>query len=398
MFMFRADGNPEIGAGHIMRCLSIADATVGVGKRVRAVPAVDAEGRAQAAAVSSAEERAQAGAVSVPSIFVTADENFSSIITGRGHEVAVLDTDYSDMEEELEAGQFQNLIRKCRPTALIVDSYYVTYRYLLALKKLCNEMECCLVYIDDVLAFPYPVDCLINYNIYGPDKKKEYERMYLEAMGTSSGSCPRFLLGPDFAPLRAEFGNLPDRIVNRQAKNIFISTGGGDCEHFSMRMAEEIIKKGLFVRFRFHLIIGAMNEDFPIIREMTDGIPNIMLYHNVTNIQEIMSSCDVAVSAAGSTLYELCATQTPVITYILADNQIPGAEGFERHGVLKCAGDIRKSGAEKLAADVMEAAVRMADDYEERLRVSSAQKRIVDGNGAERIGLWLKDQITFNKE
>lgn len=259
-------------------------------------------------------------------------------------------------------------------------------------------MECCLVYIDDVLAFPYPVDCLINYNIYGPDRKKEYEEMYLEAMGTLSGSCPHFLLGPDFAPLRAEFGNLPDRTVSHQAKNIFISTGGGDCEHFSMRMAEDIIKKGLFARFHFQLIIGAMNQDFPVIREMTDNLPNITLYHNVTNMKEIMSSCDVAVSAAGSTLYELCATQTPVITYILADNQIPGAEGFERHGVLKCVGDIRESGAEKLASDVMEAAVRMADDYEERLRISSAQKRIVDGNGAERLVLYLKDQIISNKE
>lgn len=65
MFMFRADGNPEIGAGHIMRCLSIADA---------------------AAAASSS------------CVFVTADENFSSMIIGRGHEAVVLNTDYSYME------------------------------------------------------------------------------------------------------------------------------------------------------------------------------------------------------------------------------------------------------------------------------------------------------------
>lgn len=206
---------------------------------------------------------------------------------------------------------------------------------------------------------------------------------HLEA--PEADDCPHLLLGPDFAPLRIEFSSLPDRAVNVRAENIFVSTGGGDCEHLSMRLTEYIIKNNSLARFHFHIIIGAMNQDLSIIQSMADDISNITLHYNVTNMQEIMSACDVAVSAAGSTLYELCATQTPVFTYILADNQIPGAEGFERHGVLKCAGDIRKAGAEKLAADVMEAAVRLADNYEERMRIASAQKRGVDGNGAERI-------------
>lgn len=385
MFIFRADGNPETGAGHIMRCLSIADA---------------------------------AAAEFVPCMFVTADGNFSATITERGHEAVILDTDYSYMEGELEKEQFQNIIKKYRPTALIVDSYFVTCRYLLVLKKLCKEINCRLVYIDDVLAFPYPVDCLINYNIYGPDKRTEYERMYLEAVNgpekeqspgsekicnleepfnssltfkALSGCCPCFLLGPEFAPLRAEFSNLPDRMVNCQAKNVLISTGGGDCEHLSIRLTEYIIKDSSLARFHFHLIIGTMNQDLSVIQKMADSIPNITLHYNVTDMQHLMSSCDVAISAAGSTLYELCAAQTPVITYILADNQVSGAEGFERHGVLKCAGDIRVVGAEKLAADVIKAAVGLADDYEERVRISSAQKRLLDGNGAERIIRSLKE-------
>lgn len=35
------------------------------------------------------------------------------------------------------------------------------------------------------------------------------------------------------------------------------------------------------------------------------------------------------ISAASSTLYELCAMQTPTITYIFADNQVLVAKGFE---------------------------------------------------------------------
>lgn len=38
-------------------------------------------------------------------------------------------------------------------------------------------------------------------------------------------------------------------------------------------------------------------------------------------MSELMQQCDMAVSAAGSTLYELCACGMPTITYVLADNQ-----------------------------------------------------------------------------
>ena len=51
------------------------------------------------------------------------------------------------------------------------------------------------------------------------------------------------------------------------------------------------------------------------------------------------------------TLYELCATQTPAITYILADNQILGAEGFERYGILKNIGDVRVKGCVTVVYD-----------------------------------------------
>lgn len=353
MFLFRADGNPNIGAGHIMRCLSIADAAFAVG---------------------------------IPCLFVMADEIFVSTIAGRGHQAAVLDTDYSCMEEELKRGLFERIIRERHPSALIVDSYFVTYQYLLSLKKLCNEISCKLIYLDDVLAFPYPSDYLVNYNIYGPDKEMEYENMYF---GAAKEEVPRFLLGTAFTPLRAEFQNLPHRRVKQQAKDIFLSTGGSDPEHMGLKLVEYIRsctdESRRLDKFHFHLVIGGLNQDMDRIRKIAQGISNITLPCNVIYMQKLMSSCDVAVSAAGSTLYELCATQTPVITYILADNQIPGATGFEKHNVLTCCGDVRLEGAGKMARNVIEAAVQLADNYEERVRIASAQKRIVDGKGAGRI-------------
>ena len=343
MFFFRADGNPAIGAGHVMRCLSIA------------------------------------GAANEPCMFVTADSFFYDMIVSKGHQVFVMHTDYRRMEQELS--QLLALIRKQQPSVLFVDSYYVTSFYLSALQKACEHISCALVYIDDVLSFPYPCNILLNYNIYGPDKKQTYENMYR----TADIRPPRLLLGPSYAPLRSEFQNLPERIVNPEARHILISTGGSDPEHIARDLAAYIADHSdCLEQLVFHFIIGAMNEDQELIRQLAASSPNIILHVNVNNMGELMRRSDLAVSAAGSTLYELCATQTPTITYVLADNQLPGAEGFERHGILRCVGDVRKLG-NRLPERLIDEALLLAKCYDERAEIAHRQRAVVDGNGAEHV-------------
>ncbi len=344
--LFRADGNPKIGSGHIMRCLSIADAARKQGQRC---------------------------------LFVMADGNFAQTVEKNGHEVLVLQTDYTDMFSE--SGRMQKLIRRHRPAALVVDSYQVTPAYLAALQESCQAENSVLVYIDDVMAFPYPCGLLLNYNIYGPAQESRYRALYQ----TAEIAPPRFLLGTAYAPLRAEFQNLPDRRVRRQAQNILISTGGSDPEHVSLKLARCIIQKQeSFQAFAFHFVIGAMNPDREELEGLAASHPFLILHSNVSHMQPLMSACDVAVSAAGSTLYELCATQTPAVTYILADNQIPGADGFAGRQLLRCAGDIRVLG-EDLAGIVLKEAVNLAGDYDKRVQTAERQKAVVDGAGAFRV-------------
>lgn len=340
--MFRADANPSIGFGHIMRCLSIADAVASLHQEV---------------------------------LFIFADNAVQELVADRGYPSIVLGTSYRDLEGEAE--KISSIIAEKKPDALVVDSYFVTERYLKALLDTCRSAGCRLVYMDDVLAFPYPCDVLLNYNIYALDA--DYKGLYQGAE-----EVPAFLLGTEFAPLRREFQNLPPRMVRRQGRDILISTGGSDCEHITLALIEEIRKRAVG-ELTFHLIIGAMNEDKELISDMAMACPNIVLHENVKNMSALMQACDVAISAAGSTLYELCATQTPTITYILADNQIPGAKSFENHGVLQCAGDVRLLGTQKLAERLLESAVELCGDYSKRCQIAEKMSKVVDGRGAKRI-------------
>lgn len=343
MILFRVDANPTIGFGHIMRCLSIADAAASLNQQV---------------------------------FFILADDTVRELVVNRGYPSIVLGRAYHDLEGEVEKVSF--IIAEKKACALVVDSYFVTEWYLNALLDICRSVGCRLIYIDDVLAFPYPCDVLLNYNIYAPEA--DYKGLY-----QSAEEVPDFLLlGTLFTPLRREFQNLAPRVVRRQGRNIFISTGGSDFEHITLEFIEEI-RKRTGGKFTFHIIIGAMNEDKELIYDKAKSCPNMVLHERVKNMSDLMQICDVAISAAGSTLYELCATQTPTITYILADNQVSGAESFEHRKVLQCAGDVRRLGTQRLVKRLLELADKLCDDYCERCRIVRQMSEVVDARGAERI-------------
>lgn len=349
MVVFRADGNKYIGSGHIMRCISIAD---------------------------------RAALHGLESVFVTAGSEFSHIITSHGHKNKVMNTEYNHMEQEADP-LFSAMNEIESLEAVFVDSYQVTSQYLNRLWEFCKAKSAKLVYIDDILSFAYPCDVLVNYNIYGPDSN--YAALY-EGFG-----APFMLLGTSYVPLRAEFQDLPARNVRKKGREVLISTGGADFEHIGIQILREILMRGesLF-DYNFHFIIGAMNEDANEMRRLvkqyvTSGNEHIVLHSNVAHMQRLMSEVDVCVSAAGSTLYELCATNTPTITYVLADNQIPAADGFSRHGVLENIGDVRILDVPRLSRLLVDSAVELCNDFERRTRIASKMSAVVDGKGAKRI-------------
>lgn len=337
MILFRADGNANIGMGHIMRCLSIADA--------------------------AAEQGTEC-------LFVTADETVTGQIRERGYRCEALGTDYKAMDTELP--RMEVLLLHEQPTCVVVDSYYVTSNYLQQLKKYAE-----IAYIDDTASFAYPVDVLLNYNIYGEDV--DYESLYRKA----GQLLPKMLLGPTFAPLRKEFRDMQGRVIKKCAADVFVSTGGSDPRHIAFGLAKEIEKRQIS-DMRFHFVLGALNQDMMAIGHIAEQCGSIVVHHGVKRMSELMRSCDLAISAAGSTLYELCATQTPTVTYILADNQQPGAEGFARRGILRCAGDWREL-RDGLFEKLLNTAEELANDYAERKRIAETMGSVVDGNGAARV-------------
>ena len=330
MILIRADANETIGAGHVMRCLSVARALADSGETVR---------------------------------FVTADHKADGMIRRGGFESLCLDSDW----RALEAEGLEEVIRAARPDRLLIDSYQVTEAYMRAVSALVPT-----AYLDDLNRETWKTDLLINYNIFADG----WDYSGYKVSGT------RVLTGPECAPLRKEFRGLgPHRC--RETKDVLVSTGGSDPLGLAEQIEKEICPGN--PEIRFHFVIGALNPNLEKLRKAAGG--NVILHVNEQWMAALMTECDMAVSAAGSTLYELCAAGTPTVTYTMADNQMPAAEAFAKRGLMLNAGDCRNKAG--FIGQLEECIRQLARDREKRESFSAGMQKVVDGKGAERIAAAL---------
>ena len=334
MILIRADGNPELGLGHIMRCLSISEAAKQLGYE---------------------------------SCFVCADDNFERIISEKGYKCYVLNTDYTDMESEVS--QFEKIIDSVAPTHIIVDSYYVTAAYF---EFLHNKSK--IVYIDDLVESAYPIDILVNYNIFATDN--DYEKLYSD----SSYPVPRLILGTQYVPLRREFQGIVASKIKKFVCNILISPGGTDPGNTAFRIINALKADTLFNNVNFHFIIGKLNPYKDLMIEQAQSISNVYIHTDIVQMSELMLECDMAISAGGVTLYELCACGLPTITYILADNQIKITTEFEKRGIMLSVGDCGNNCT--FVTELFAKVNQLKDDYEYRETLSQKSQNSVNTYGA----------------
>lgn len=328
MILIRADANEKIGTGHVMRCLSIARAFIDNGNKV---------------------------------IFVTADHRGDGLIAEQGFETICLDSDWTDMESE----KLDKVVKEYKPELLLLDSYYVTDDYLNCLKRIVRT-----AYIDDLNNHYWDVDYLINYNIFA--SIFDYSKY--------DGTRTKLLLNPQYAPLRDEFKRCTKHEI-KDVTDVIVSAGGADPEHITEKILSGICPEMESVIF--HFIVGALNPSLEYIKNIAEGKENVILHINEKHMSDLMKKCDIAISASGTTLYELCATGIPTITYTLADNQLVAAEQFDKQGIMISVGDCRSD--DEFIGRLESLLKNLVNNEALRRKLSEKMQTLVDGNGAARI-------------
>ncbi len=360
MFIIRADGNAKIGAGHLMRCMTIAEALKGLLCRD---------------AGSKAEDEI---------VFVCADVDSARLVEEHGFAAKVLHTDYRMMEQELPEWEkfYKEFVQETdqsggpykKPHVILIDSYYVTDSYLMQLKKCMAGFS--LVMMDDMQEHAYPADAVVNYNVSA--EREVYHKLY--AAGQSNTAL---YLGNRYVPVRKQFFNRPYQVA-KKVKSVLITTGGGDVDNIAGRILKALLEVDKTEKLNYNLILGRFYPKLQEMLELAAENPCIHIHHDVQDMATLMQECDLAITAGGSTIYELAAVGIPLICFSYAKNQELLTEYIGREKIAGFAGAYHKA-PDAVITEIKRLFVEFCGDADKRNICYLNERQLVDGLGAERL-------------
>ncbi len=243
---------------------------------------------------------------------------------------------------------------------LIIDMYGIDENYITMYRKQFDKI----MYIDDLHELKYyDCDILLNRNIGSEDIKYNIRK------------GGQILLGGKYCILRKEFYR-SCKTFNESVKEVLITLGGSDVTNSSAELAKVISNFG----FNVSIAIGAgfSYENKKRLEDIKSD--KIKLYYEPV-MADMYEKCDIAVSALGGSLFELCALGVPFVGVTAADNQMETAYIGEKKGLFKYGGDLRNYNK----TDFIKAFNFIAYNAEERKKVYDSQRKAVDINGTKNI-------------
>lgn len=335
---FRTDGSQQIGMGHVVRCLALA-------QRLRKY--------------------------SYEIAFVTKpyDENVIAKVQGEGFIVHLFPMSCS-LEEDRE--RTVALLKQNGKSVLIVDWREMDAEFQLAVKKTGVP----LVVIDELGGGHFRADVVINQNVYAPGVRystEPYTRLFLG---------PRYaLLREEFVLRRGRYRSIPDG-----ARNILVTLGGSDPDNQTLKVVEAVAS--LESDLKTIVVVGAYYSRYESLIQYInkEGQGRFVVRSNVDDMAGLMQWADLAVSAGGSTCWELACLGVPNLILILAADQERNGKELEKSGISVNLGWWKNVSSAAIAAALKE----LINDGESRRKMSQAGQGLVDGRGADRMAEVIK--------
>ncbi|MCB2288858.1 UDP-2,4-diacetamido-2,4,6-trideoxy-beta-L-altropyranose hydrolase [Clostridium sp. CS001] len=241
---------------------------------------------------------------------------------------------------------------------LITDSYDVDENYFDETKKMFNQTA----YIDDMNLYYFNVNFLINQNIDSADF--EYR----------VNDDTKLLIGSNYIMLRDEFRVVSEKYIKEKVNDIMITVGGADPHHIT----EQILEYIKMLNYNFHIVVGPSFDKNNSLKNFETS--KISFYHNA-NMYEIMQKCDIAISACGSTLYELAVSGVSTLGIIIADNQQGIAYKMNEMEIIKNMGWYDQLDKDTFVRELN----ALCSDYGKRKEMYTRAKGAINGNGVNEI-------------
>lgn len=333
----RADADARIGLGHMMRCFALAE-----GWRARG-------GAATVFAAGSVPEQ----------------------VAGRLKAAGI---GFRILSNPQDGAAFASAAREIGADWLVVDGPFANSAYLEAARTAGPV----LLLDDSATAARYPTDLLLNQNVQADDA--------CYAGRTEA----RILAGPRYALIRAELRrDTRARAVSDNPTRILVLVGGADPNGYFERMAgaaADALNEAGIAGGRVDAVIGPANPWRP-----ERGGDGTVVYHEaVGDLGPLIAAADLALSSAGSTVWELALHGTPMLLGASVPVEEPVGAGMAEKGAARYLGRLADCGPDGIAGE----AARLLQDSAERRKLSRAAAALVDGRGVERV---IDAMLTVNE-
>ncbi len=349
----RADSSTHVGSGHVMRCLTLAEAIRTRGADItficRELP-------------GNLIHLIEAKGFPIHRLPGLAQDN----------EAAPDDDQYAWQRTSwlVEAEQIETALMQgeSRLDWFVVDHYGLDFRVEKFMGKLADRV----MVIDDVADRPHDCDLLLDQNLH-ENNEARYEDLV-------SAEC-RKLLGPNYALLRPEFpvARAHPRDQPGDVRRVFVFFGAGDPSNETSK-ALEALRSLAPSTPAVDVVVGAANPHRDEIRELCESMSHATIHHHTNNMAEMMREADLAVRAGGTTTWKRCCLGLPRIVRVIADNQLDSARYLDKIGAVILADEDHAS-----VAGIARKIRSLAENIQLRRRMSQIAGNLADGLGTERV-------------
>lgn len=358
--VFRTDASVQIGTGHVMRCLTLADALRDAGSSCTFVC------------------RAHTG-------------NFIHQIRQRGYPVLELaatnsktgtNTPDSLIHAQWLGSDWVTDVKQTQQTMgpqvfdwLVVDHYALDHQWEKALRHHCKHVMA----IDDLADRQHDCDLLLDQNL--GRTADHYSRLLPLHAST--------LIGPQYALLRPEFRALRKESLIRRAhpqlKRLLITMGGIDKTNVTGDVLDALHNCSLPPDLSITIVMGVHAPWLESIQSKSQTMPcKTQVLVNVSDMASIMAESDLVISAAGGTVWESCSLGLPSLVIAVAENQRSGASALKKAG----AALVFESGHD--VADFLQQLLDSNTDVTLLQQLSTQAAAITQGNGATLVAQTLE--------
>lgn len=355
--VFRTDASGQIGTGHAVRCLTLADALKQNGFDCqficRTLPGDLAESL-----------RARGHALYMLPSAQTGGEWAQA--SDRAHHAHWLGADW-----KTDAAQTLTAIEGKTADWLIVDHYAIDERWESVLRSNCRRI----MVIDDLADRQHDCDLLLDQNLIAGWQHRYDDKV--------AADC-ELLLGPAYALLQPVYADLRPRVPPREGpvRRILVYFGGADTNNLTGKAVSALASLGR-AGIDVDVVINPAHDHAPAIRAAVGNHPSMVLHEGLPSLARLMVSADLAIGASGTNSWERCCLGLPTLVVTLAENQKPIAAELDRLGLIRLLGHKDEINVAGLAREIS----AVLDGRRPFGRIGGQID--IDGKGAQRVAAAL---------